>query len=129
MRTPSSGGWSLIYTRRTRLALKDHIGLAYLGNLEVFTGTAEFENEKTRSEQLGFKEMLPGPESWRRTKGSNGDISWLELVWKEKAYLHGPRPYSLGKYSLGQETYTMCESMVQKTCFISRRLVGNMESS
>lgn len=69
--------------------------LAHLSDLELFKGTVEFENEKTRSEQLVFKKMLPGLSSWHRAKGSNSDTSWLEWVQKGKAYSH----LSLGSYT------------------------------
>lgn len=62
--------------------------LAHLGNLELFAGTVELENEKTRSEQLVFKKMLPGLSSWHGAKGSNSDTSCLEWVQKGKAYSH-----------------------------------------
>lgn len=69
--------------------------MAHLSDLELFKGTVEFENEKTRSEQLVFKKMLPGLSSWHRAKGSNSDTSWLEWVQKGKAYSH----LSLGSYT------------------------------
>lgn len=71
--------------------------LAHLSNLELFKGTVEFENEKTRSEQLVFKKTLPGLFSWHRAKGSNSDTSWLEWVQKGKAYSH---------LSLGSSSWT-----------------------
>lgn len=107
------GGWGLPLTRGSSWYLskepdihwRTKLVLAHLGNLELFTGSAEFQNEKTRSEQLVFKKMLPELYRWHRAKGSNSDTSWLQWVQKGGLLTSELRPLSLDKTSLQKEIY------------------------